>query len=94
MLEDNQKIASIFKSLCDKHRVEIIKLLQNGEICACQISDKLKLSQSKLSYHMKVLCESQIVEYRNVGKWTYYKISKEGREKAILILESLVKTIK
>ena len=89
MLEDNKQIAKIFKALCDENRVEIIKLLQSGEKCACNISDELNLSQSKLSYHMKILCESKIVECWYVGKWTHYRISKEGSEEAISILKSI-----
>ena len=89
MLEDNKQIAKVFKALCDENRVEIIKLLQSGEKCACNISDELNLSQSKLSYHMKILCESKIVECWYVGKWTHYRISKEGSEEAISILKSL-----
>lgn len=89
MLEDNKQIAKIFRALCDETRVEIIKLLKNQEMCACHISDNLKLSQSKLSYHMKILCESNIIECWNEGKWTHYKINKEGSENAILILKKI-----
>ena len=91
MPEDNQKIAKIFKALCDENRIAIIKLLQSGEKCACHISDELQLSQSKLSYHMKILCESNIVKCWYEGKWTHYQIDSAGSESAILLLQSLTK---
>ena len=91
MPEDNQKIAKIFKALCDENRIAIIKLLQSGEKCACHISDELQLSQSKLSYHMKILCESNIVKCWYEGKWTHYQIDSTGSESAILLLQSLTK---
>ena len=94
MIECNKEIAQIFKALSDEHRVEIIKLLQRGDMCACNISDNLNLSQSKLSYHMKILCESKIVESWNEGKWTHYKISKKGGEEAVLIAKDLTKVNK
>ncbi len=87
--DDAAAIAKIFKALCDENRVKIVKLLQNGEKCACNISDTLGLSQSKLSYHMKILCEGGIIECWYVGKWTHYKISENGSENAINVLKEL-----
>lgn len=89
MEEDVTKIAQIFKALCDSNRVSIVQLLKTGEKCACDISEELGLAQSKLSYHMKILCESGIVECWYVGKWTHYKINTVGSERAISILVSL-----
>ncbi len=86
---DSKQIALIFKALCDETRVEIVKLLQTGEKCACHISDELGLAQSKLSYHMKILCASGIIDSWYVGKWTHYTISKEGSEQVVEILKTL-----
>lgn len=82
-------IARIYKALCDENRVSIIKLLQDGEKCACHISEHLGLSQSKLSYHMKILCESGLVDCWSVGKWTHYQISQDGAKRAISVLQEL-----
>ena len=86
---DTEKIAKIFKALCDQNRVMIIQLLQTGEKCACDISEQLDIAQSKLSYHMKILCDSGMVESWYVGKWTHYRISKNGCQIAIDELENL-----
>ena len=40
--------------------------------------EKINISQSTLSHHMKILCESGVVKKRKEGKWTYYSISKCG----------------
>mgnify|MGYP003809391209 FL=1 len=69
--------ARVFKAFCDENRLRILELLRNGEKCACVLLDQLDLKQSGLSYHMKILVESGIVESRQEGKWTYYKISKK-----------------
>ena len=81
--------ARMFKAFCDESRIAIIKLLTNEEKCACKLLEELKISQPTLSHHMKILCESKIVTCRQEGKWTYYKISQEGIEKAINVLKSI-----
>ncbi len=86
---DNEVIAKIFKGLCDPTRVSIIKLLINGEQCNCNLSDKLDIAQSKLSYHMKILCESGIIECRHAGKWSHYRISPNGSVYALNLLKRL-----
>ncbi len=86
---ETEAIAKIFKALCDPNRVAIVQLLQEGELCACHIGDQLGLAQSKLSYHMKILCESGLVESWSVGKWTHYQISPQGRDTALITLTQL-----
>ncbi len=88
---DAKQTAKIFKALCDENRVQIVQLLQSGEKCACNISDALGIAQSKLSYHMKILCDSGIIESWYIGKWTHYKISAQGSEAAVKLLEDITK---
>ena len=83
--------ARIFKAFCDEKRLQILELLRGGEKCACVLLKQLDLGQSGLSYHMKILVESGIVESRQEGKWTYYKISKNGSAEAKALLEELTK---
>lgn len=70
----------IFKALADENRLAVLKLLQNGEKCACRLLEALDISQSTLSHHMKLLCDSGIVNYRKKEKWMYYSIAPECRE--------------
>ena len=86
---DVEKTAKIFKALCDSNRVRIVQILQAGEKCACEIGEELDMAQSKLSYHMKILCESGIVKSWYVGKWTHYQIDSVGSDVAIKILSEL-----
>ncbi|MFI3258379.1 MAG: metalloregulator ArsR/SmtB family transcription factor [Spirochaetales bacterium] len=81
--------AKIFKALSDEKRIAIIECLRTGEKCACELISSLEIAQSALSYHMKILCESGLVECRTEGKWTHYKISKNGSEEAVQILADL-----
>ncbi len=83
MFDKYTEDAKIFKALCDPKRLAILELLQSGEKCACKLMEELDIAQSALSYHMKILCESQIVTSRQDGKWTHYRISQTGCERAI-----------
>lgn len=81
--------AKIFKAFCDDNRLRILELLRNGEKCACVLLEQLELGQSGLSYHMKILVESGIVESRQEGKWTHYRISESGSLNARGLLKQL-----
>lgn len=71
----------VFKALGDVKRAMIVDMLSCGELCACQILEKFEMSQSTLSHHMKLLCESGIVKSREEGKWTYYSLDAEVIER-------------
>ena len=81
--------AKIFKAFCDEKRLLILELLRSGEKCACVLLEQLDLGQSGLSYHMKILVESGVVESRQEGKWTHYKISEKGSSYAGTLLKEL-----
>lgn len=83
--------AKIFKAFCDEKRLRILELLRGGEKCACVLLEPLELGQSGLSYHMKILVESGVVESRQEGKWTHYKISEKGSSYAGTLLKELTR---
>lgn len=91
-MSEYQREAKVFKALCDPKRLAILEQLRSGEKCACVLQEPLDLTQSGLSYHMKILCESEIVVSRQEGKWTYYCLSSSGRDKAIELLKKLTTT--
>jgi len=84
-----QQDARVFKAFCDPNRLMVLEQLRSGEKCACVLLDDLEIGQSGLSYHMKILCESGIVESRQEGKWTHYKISEQGSQDAIQLLKAI-----
>ena len=78
----NKQITVIFKALCDENRVQIFRILQGGELCACHLLEQMNLSQPTLSHHMKILCDSGLVVGKKEGKWMHYSISSEGAKVA------------
>lgn len=88
-MEDYQQQAKVFKALCDPKRLSILEQLRSGEKCACVLQEPLQLTQSGLSYHMKILCDSGLVDSRQEGKWTHYRLSVQGQERAVQLLLAL-----
>ena len=72
---NESEIALICKALGDENRVQIIKMLTGGELCACKILDAFDITQPTLSHHMKILTDCNLVNSRKEGKWTYYSIN-------------------
>ena len=85
--EDARKI----KALADENRLKIVLSLQNGEKCACVLGEELNISQSTLSHHMRLLCDSNLVNGRKDGKWMYYSLSPEGTDSLLGMLSEYLK---
>lgn len=92
MKEVFEQNARVFKALCDPNRLMIIDLLKNGEKCACDLLEELNISQSTLSHHMKLLCESGVINCRREGKWMNYSLSKKGFAKAEQLLVQIMES--
>lgn len=78
----DEQAALIFWALGDDVRLQIVNLLTDGELCAADLLKSVRVVQSTLSHHMKILCEAQIVRCRRQGKWSYYSIQEESVEQA------------
>jgi len=74
MNETARNYAQLFKALSDPNRLSIVEMLSCGELCACVILEKLRITQPTLSHHMRSLCNSGLVNGRRAGKWTYYTL--------------------
>lgn len=68
----------VMKSVADPTRVRILKLLEGGELCVCQINAVLGFKQSTISKHLALLRAAGLVKERKRGKWVHY--SRDGRE--------------
>src|SRR5688572_12343837 len=60
------------KALADPTRVRVLTALRDGELCVCELSDTLDITQSTLSTHLQVIREAGLVRTRKEGKWVYY----------------------
>lgn len=77
MATNYAKYAQLMKALGDESRVKILTMLSAGELCACEILEKIQITQPTLSYHMKILSESGLVNSRRDGVWMRYSINRD-----------------
>jgi ArsR family transcriptional regulator len=67
-----------FKALADKKRLQIMHILcQHTSICVCDLADLIDMPQSKLSYHLKVLLDANIIVKEKKGTWSYYELNEK-----------------
>ena len=69
-----KKLATTFKVLGDPTRIRIINALANKELCVCDISELLDMSQSAISHQLRKLRDLNLVKYRKVGRIVYYSL--------------------
>ncbi len=73
----------IAKALSDENRVRAVLMLDQGEMCLCQIIDVLNLAPSTVSRHMSILRDAGLVLRRKEGTWHYYRLPDHSAEKAV-----------
>jgi len=64
----------VFKALAEETRLRIVKLLENGELCVCDIVAALDMVQPKVSFHLNALKEAGFLKDRKQGRWTHYRL--------------------
>lgn len=77
MKNSHAEYVPAIKALSDETRLKIIDMLSCGELCACEILEAFSISQSTLSYHMKTLVDSGLVNGIRDGAWMRYTLNKE-----------------
>ena len=67
---------TLFRMCADQTRLRVLMLLQQeGELCVCELTHALALSQPKISRHLAHLRESQLLLAERHGHWMYYRIN-------------------
>jgi ArsR family transcriptional regulator, arsenate/arsenite/antimonite-responsive transcriptional repressor len=69
------QIMAGFHALSEPLRIRTIEYLQQRELCVCELCELIDISQSKLSFHLKVLKTAELVHTRQEGKWIYYRLN-------------------
>jgi ArsR family transcriptional regulator, arsenate/arsenite/antimonite-responsive transcriptional repressor len=67
-----------FKAIADQKRLHIMNILtEKGEISVCDLALLVGMTQSKLSYHLKILLEANIITKETKGTWSYYQLNQK-----------------
>jgi len=70
-------LAEVFKVFGDLTRIRILCALIETELCVCDISSLLEMTQSSISHQLRVLKQAKLVKYRKEGKVVYYSLEDE-----------------
>ena len=79
----------VMKALSDQNRVKIIKLLQQKEMCVCELQGALEIAQPTVSKHLKILEESGLVSFSKDGLWVNYFLTDGTTPYAATVLGNL-----
>lgn len=79
----------IIKALSDESRLKIVDMLSCGTMCACDLLDYLNITQSTLSYHMKILIECGLINAVKDGSWMRYSLNKEKADLLVSFLTNI-----
>ena len=64
----------VMKALSDPNRVKVVKMLQQKEMCVCEIQESLGLAQPTVSKHLKILEDAGLVQFTKNGLWVNYRL--------------------
>lgn len=87
---DFERYAAVYKALGDATRLEIIKMLKGGAMCACKILERFDITQPTLSYHMKILQACGLVEALKQGTWIHYSLNMNVLDESVEFLHGRV----
>jgi ArsR family transcriptional regulator, arsenate/arsenite/antimonite-responsive transcriptional repressor len=79
MEEPMKPFIKVMKALSDANRVKILKLLEQGSLCVCEIQAVLGLAQPTVSKHLKILEDAGLVSFYKEGLWVNYQLT-DGRD--------------
>ncbi len=85
-----ERYVELFKLLSDETRLKMIVLLHKKELCVCQITAALGISQTNASRHLAILRRAGLLITRRDGLWVYY-ILKEPED---ALLANLFKNLR
>ena len=71
-----EDMASRFKALGDPARLRLVSLIaSNGEMCVCDLTQPLGLSQQTVSHHLKVLASAGLILREKRGRWSFFTVA-------------------
>ncbi len=67
-------LADIFKALADPTRLRIISILAHTDLCVCDLSATLGMTQSAISHQLRLMRQIRLVKSRKEGRMVYYAL--------------------
>lgn len=71
-----RKQSRLLKALANETRLKMLRLLSNREMCVCELTVALNLTQPTASHHLSILQNVGLIKGRKEGKWVFYSVAK------------------
>ena len=65
----------LLKALANETRLKILKLLSKREMCVCELTVTLDLTQPTASHHLNILENMGLIKDKKIGKWVFYSVT-------------------
>ena len=90
--EEAQQQVYLLKALSDPTRLQIINLLlhHEDELCVLEITSAFRLKQPTISFHLRILKDTGIVNVRQRGLYAYYFVNREKLQEAQEVIVQLL----
>lgn len=69
------KLINFYKLIADSTRVKILFVLDQHEMCVCDIANSLGMTKSAISHQLKLLKENNLVKSKKEGKEVFYTLN-------------------
>lgn len=83
----------LLKLLSDPTRVRILSLLEREELSVAELQEVLAMGQSRISSHLGLLRQGELVQDRREGKKTFYALNQEASRVAIDLLKAACQSV-
>lgn len=78
---DASRLADTLRALAEPARLRILSMIADApgsEVCGCDLTEPLGLSQPTVSHHLKVLHEAGLLDREQRGRWAYYRLDSDS----------------
>jgi ubiquinone/menaquinone biosynthesis C-methylase UbiE/DNA-binding transcriptional ArsR family regulator len=75
---------NVLRATAEETRLRILALLSEGELSVSDLTDILGQSQPRISRHLKLLVEADLVERHREGAWAFFRLTDRGAALRIL----------
>jgi len=87
-----EDLVKVLKSLSDETRLRMLMLIEQEELCVCEVMQILDMRQSRVSRHLNILRDAGLAKARRQGTWMFYRsVANESSEHHAQVVDVLKK---
>ncbi|MGO7339896.1 ArsR/SmtB family transcription factor [Rhizobium johnstonii] len=84
-------LVDVLKAAGEPTRLRLLALLDGGDLTVTDLTEILGQSQPRISRHLKLLGEAELIERYQEGAWAYFRLKQDG--KAAMLARALLKHV-